>query len=146
MSKRHNETELNKSQNDSQYKDAEFSFKKGMTFRFEDLQHQIVLNASAFSGKESVYIDGKLISDFRSFSRSSIHTFKINSINYELELNTISILNGKLECSLIKEGVHLKTLKLNTVQSSKTKLTFKFILANFILGAVAGYFIAYFLV
>ena len=131
---------------ESTFKEAEFSFKKGMVFRFEELRHQIELIASGFSGKESVYIDGKLVSSFRSFSRSTIHTFKINSVNYELELNTISILKGKLECSLIKEGVHLKTLKLNTIKSSKTKLTYKFILAHFILGAVAGYGIAYFLV
>lgn len=86
-------------------------FKDGFNFNFKVGDHLIHAWGSAKSGKELVHVDGQVVSDKRSFSRRSVHTFNLDNDSYEIEFQTVSLLTGELHCSLIKDGVHVETLK-----------------------------------
>lgn len=83
----------------------------GFKFQFKIAEHDVVAWGSAKSGSENVALDGQIVSEKRSFSRRSVHTFEFEGNEYEIEFHTVSLLTGELHCTLIKNGVHVATQK-----------------------------------
>jgi hypothetical protein len=78
-----------------------FSMSAGFWFAFTDGNNKIAVNGSAISGKEYVYVNGKLILEKWSFKQKSRHVFSLGDDRYEVFIYA-SILTGKVECTLSK--------------------------------------------
>jgi hypothetical protein len=121
--------------------EATISFRKGFDYSFTEGEHTIHLNCSAVNGKERLYIDDKLVSKKWSFRRKSIHTFTIDADHYEVELNVVNMLTGGTHCTLIKNDVHVTTLKKalkKSRQLTKDKILW-YLPSCFVVGAVSGF-------
>ncbi len=59
---------------------VEISVQKGMSFRFEDEDIEIIYKCSSLSGKERVEVNGRLVSKSKNFKTRSIHSFTINGV------------------------------------------------------------------
>ncbi len=119
---------------------ANVDFSNGYTFDFNDNGRMINVYGSAWTGKETVSFEGEVIVNKRSFSRKSTLEFSIADDSYEVELNMVDMFRGELHCTLIKNGVHCKTLKkalANKYQLTKTSSWQLLIL--FFLGGFFGY-------
>ena len=117
------------------------SFRKGFNYNFAQGEHTIHLNCSAVNGKEQLYIDDKLVSKKWSFRRKSIHQFSIGDDLYEVELNVVNMLTGETHCTLIKNDVHVKTLKKALKKSRQLNKSnfWWYIPGFFVAGAVSGF-------
>ena len=98
-------------QTSEQLNDRNVTYTEGYTFTFVHQGHEIVAFGSAKSGKETLTIDGKLISKKRSFGRRSVHTFMLNGTAFEVEFYMANMFTGELHCSLIEDGTHVATQK-----------------------------------
>jgi hypothetical protein len=129
--------------------DESVSYRGGFNYEFIVGAHQISVCCSSFSGKESIYVDGELVVTGISFHRKSFHDFSINDDHYEVELNVVDMLKGETHCTLIKNDVHVKTIKkalLAKNQLSKHSPIAKlYIIIAFIFGAASGYYLVKFL-
>lgn len=114
-------------------------------FKFNAEGHEVHAWGSAKSGKEKVYVDGKLVSSKWSFTKKSLHTFTVNNISYELEFNMVSLLTGELHCILIRKGVHVETQKQVPRQTENKKKAKWFIGLVAIVGAIVGAICGYWL-
>tara|TARA_R110001592_G_scaffold226045_1_gene482107 strand:+ start:8152 stop:8637 length:486 start_codon:yes stop_codon:yes gene_type:complete len=117
------------------------SFRKGFNYSFIEGDHTVYLNCSAVNGKERLYVDDVLVSGKWSFRRKSIHYFSIGEDSYEVELHVVNMFTGETHCTLIKNDVHVKTLKKalkKSLQLSKDKLWW-FIPSCFVAGALCGF-------
>jgi hypothetical protein len=120
--------------------DGTVRFSKGYNYSFEENGHSIHLHCSAVNGRERLYVDNKIASKKWSFRRKSIHMFSLEKDSYEVELHVVDILRGETHCTLIKNGVHVQTLKQALTKSrqlDKDKLWWSIPLI-FIVGAIAG--------
>jgi hypothetical protein len=97
------------------------SFRKGFSYSFAEGEHTIDLSCSAVNGKEKLYVDDVLVSKKWSFRRKSIHQFSIGDDSYEVELHVVNMLTGETHCTLIKNDVHVKTLKKSVKEKSPTQ-------------------------
>jgi len=125
---------------DNNTTDGTVRFSKGYHYRFTESGHTIRLHCSAVNGREKLYLDDELFSKKWSFRRKSLHTFSIEEDCYEVELNVVDLLSGETHCSLIKNGVHVQTLKQALTKSrqlNKDKLWWS-IPALFIGGVISG--------
>ena len=120
-------------------------FKGGYNFSFQDGNNRIECWGSSVNGKEAVYVNGKLVSEFRNmFSRKSLHKFTVDGVPFEVEFNMVSIMRAELHCVVIKDGVHFQTKKVcPTNITNKKPLTLKRVfLEGFVFGVV-GFFCGY---
>jgi hypothetical protein len=117
------------------------NYKDGFSFDFEDASNKISVHCSSVSGKESIFFNGDLIASKRSFRRKSSMNFNIGKDAYEVEFHVIDMLKGETHCTLIKNDVHVKTIKKALLL--KNQLTCKNawlkIFAYFVLGAIFGF-------
>lgn len=115
----------------------------GVSFDYED--QKITCWCSGVSGKETVYVNDKLVSELRNLvKRKAIHNFRVNGRKFELEVNTVSFKQGEVHFVLIKDGIHVETKKVRISSPSNRK---PFSLKNFLLTlplyAFAGYIVGY---
>jgi hypothetical protein len=101
-----------------------FSIFRGYTFSFEDEGNKIEAWFSGLSGMEKVYVNKKLISSKRSYSRNSSNTFLISENNYSISMKVISLLKGPFICTLTKNGQILRRQKIVFPQPAKKNLPF----------------------
>jgi hypothetical protein len=113
------------------------SFREGYNFVFEESGHLIRVHGSAVTGKESIYIDNKLVVEKRSFGRRSCLAFTLDGCSYEAEFYVANLLKGETHCSLIKEGVHVETLKKSLKKSRQVNT--KSVIRLFLYGALVGF-------
>jgi uncharacterized membrane protein YraQ (UPF0718 family) len=119
------------------------SFRKGFSYSFTEGEHTIHLHCSAVNGREQLYIDDKLVSKKWSFRRKSIHQFSIGDDLYEVELNVVNMLTGETHCTLIKNDVHVKTLKKALKKSRQlNKSNFWWYIPGFFVAGVVSGFLA----
>ncbi|MBU2918040.1 hypothetical protein KO505_08705 [Psychrosphaera sp. F3M07] len=140
-----NHNDINQNVNETGNQDVEkiggrSIFSKGFNYKFNVEGHEIHAWGSAKSGKEKVFVDGKLVSSKWSLTKKSIHTFKLNNDSYELEFNMVSLITSELHCILIKNGVHLETQKQVPKYSSDKKKGKTLILVLFVIGFLFGLF------
>ncbi|NRA62386.1 MAG: hypothetical protein HRU25_16095 [Psychrobium sp.] len=113
-----------------------FTWSQGFRFHFEDDGREIIATGSAFTGKEEIFVNGENVSDKRTVKVSSTHHFTIDEDQYELEFHMVKILTSELDCILIKNGTHLKTLKFQAIKSPWDLL--KSLLGGLLIGSVIG--------
>lgn len=126
--------------------DETVNFRDGFTFDFVDAGHNIKARCSSMSGKESVFLDDNLMCEKRSFRRKSSMDFVFSGNKYEVEFNVVDILKGETHCTLIKNDLHIKTIKkalLKKYQLAGRSLWFRlpFYFAFGAFGAVCGYLV-----
>ncbi len=121
--------------------DESASYRGGFNFEFEDGCHNINARCSSVTGKESVFLDNQLMAEKRSFKRKSSMEFIYGDSRYEVEFNVVDMLKGETHCTLIKNDVHVKTIKKALLM--KNQLTGKsaglIISLLFIFGCISGY-------
>jgi len=119
---------------------ASVNYSDGFTFDFNDDGRLINVFGSAWTGKETVSFNGKIVAEKRSYTRKSILDFTVEGDRYEVEFNMVDMLRGELHCTLIKNGVHFKTLKkaLKNKYQITSKSWWKMLLLFFV-GGFSGY-------
>lgn len=80
------------------------TIKDGFWYFFEDDGIEIAVNVSAFSGKETVYVNDNPVSEKRSYSFLSLHNFQYKGKHYRVKCDVINIWTQKIECSLSING------------------------------------------
>jgi len=127
--------------------DDSVNYKTGYNFEFVQDNNVIKAFGSAKSGKEQVFFNDKLMAEKRSFGRRSCLSFDSNGYHYEVEYHVTNLFTGELHCTLIKDGVHVKTFKQSLAKkyqlNGKTKLFFLIsqgFVAGFVLVMVFDYF------
>jgi len=83
---------------------SKVTIKDGFWFFFEDDGIEIAVNASTFSGKETVYVNDNPVSEKRSYAVLSLHNFQYKGKHYRVKFDVINILTQKVECSLAING------------------------------------------
>lgn len=84
------------------------SLNNGFWFYFKDELQKITAFSSTGSGKEIVFYGEDVVSEKRSFWIRNRHSFSIGKHSYELDFVVVSLLTGKVECVLYKNGVLLE--------------------------------------
>ena len=87
------------------------SVTKGFWFVFEDGINAIVAGGSGISGNEYIYVNGNLVSEQKSYSKISKHSFEVDNNSYEVDFFVPEILKGKIECTLSKNNKAIKKYK-----------------------------------
>ncbi len=132
---------------------SQHSLLNGMWFIFKDGNREIAAYSSSTSGRESVFINGELISDKKSLRLKSIHTFTFESIDYNLVIVVHGLCMDKVQCSLAKNDVRIALIRMyfsnNSFESNNFLLTLMFFLmillgTHFIYPLLVPFLIAYF--
>ncbi len=121
--------------------DDSFSCIQGYSFTFEDNENHIKAWFSALSGKEKVFVNEKLVSAQRNFSRNSVNTFSVNNDVYSTSLNVENIFKGPFTCTLTKNDkpYKRKILMFQKVSKNGAKQSFMYGLIPYIaLGLALG--------
>jgi hypothetical protein len=119
---------------------SQVSLSKGFWFIFRDGERQISAHGSAITGQEQIFVNGELISEKRSLSKTSEHQFTVNENIYKVIFFVPQILQGKMECSLIKDGQCIRVFK----TSYKYKFRIVKFLFGLLIGAAIGFLLAFF--
>ncbi|WP_019030119.1 hypothetical protein [Colwellia piezophila] len=130
-----------KAQLDNDIIDETVSYREGFSYKFEDAGNVINVRCSSISGKETVYVNEVLVAEKRSFRRKSSMVFNIGGDRYEIEFNVVDMLKGETHCTLIKNDLHVKTikkalLKKNQISGKNGWLKVSLI---FVFGLISGY-------
>lgn len=131
----------NNTSNNNEQVSESVSYRDGYYFPFQQGEHLIEVKASAKSGRESIYVDGKLVSEFRNWGTSSCTSIKVGKETYEIEVKMAKILSGEVHCTLIKDSTHVETQKLalkKRYQFRGKRVFFYLPLAGFIGGALGA--------
>jgi len=107
----------------------------GIKFIFHEGGNEIGVVGSALSGKELVYVNGKIVSEKRSMNKSSTHQFRIDKDEYEIHFNVPEIMKGKVECSLTANGIVKKRYRTSQSRKFASSTFYIFVL----IGAVFGF-------
>ena len=119
--------------------DVNFSLLKGAKFAFQINGNLITFIASSWSGKETVTLNGLVVSKSRGFSKNTLHKFKHEGSDYEISYKTKSIMNGGWICALYKDGELLKAHNVAFEGGNKHVG-----IASIILGIIFGGLFAYY--
>jgi len=133
--------ENDKAQSEVDKLDESVSYRGGFNFDFKDGCHNINIRCSSVTGKESVFFDDQLMVEKRSFKRKSSMEFRHEDNRYEIEFDVVDMLKGETHCTLIKNDVHVKTIKkalLKKNQLAGKDLWLKLPI-HFAIGATCGY-------
>lgn len=80
---------------------SQVSMKNGFWFYFDHDGNDISVHGSAWSGKETVYVNNHPVSIKRVLtSRTSIHQFKVKDTDYRIVFKMASIIMARLSVSL----------------------------------------------
>ena len=138
---------MSNDKNNSGEIDDGVNYKSGYNFEFIQGEHTIRAFGSAKSGKEQVFFNDELVAEKRSFFRKSCLSFHANDHHYEVEFHMVNMLTGEIHCTLIKNGVHVKTLKQSLAKkyqlNGKTKFWF-IVSQGFFAGLVTVFALDYF--
>ena len=116
--------------------------RKGYIFIFRDGDNEIEAHGSAYSGKETIYYNGDIVSEKRSMSFTSRHPFSVGEKSYRVTFGITSYLRGGVECSLHKNGRQLGHEEQIMYQGSWGKiLTILFLFMG--VGIAVGYSTGY---
>jgi len=119
------------------------SITKGVTFAFEDQGKEIEVTCSLFSGKQTIYVNGKQVFSTHSFRLKSCQSFTSDNEDYEVELELENLLTHKIRCTLIKNGAHLKTQHFGLLS---TKYALMIFMMFFVGGALSGFITSRFII
>lgn len=113
-----------------------------IVFEFIIDDTQIVATGNDLTGKEQIYVSGDLVSEKRSFKKTSSHEIEINGENYIIKFDVESFLKGNIYCSIIKNDIiHRKFIASYKNQCKfelKNKSSVITILVGFIIGILGS--------
>jgi hypothetical protein len=78
---------------------------RGYWFVFSEDGHSFAHWAAPITGKEEVYLDGRLVSESRKFSLTSTHSVPTDHGLYSLSLRSLSVSYSAIECTLSRNNV-----------------------------------------
>jgi hypothetical protein len=119
---------------------SQVSLLKGYWFIFQDGDREIAAHASALSGRERVFVNGRLVSRKRSLTLTSNHQFLWEGSTYIIVFHAPRLLAAQLECSLTKDNVFIDRFK----TSYKLKHRALKVVCSALVGALLGFCTAYF--
>jgi hypothetical protein len=83
---------------------------KEIWFIFKDGDREIAAHNSLLA-KETIFINGEIVSENRSLSRVSKHQLVFQEDEYEVVFNVFKITKGEMECSLFKNSLCIGKFK-----------------------------------
>lgn len=83
------------------------SLGRGVRSYFDVDDITISLWGSAWSGREVVRVDDRIVSDRRSFRMSTPHRFEHGGHRYEVDFSIESVLRGRYRVELYRDGVRV---------------------------------------
>lgn len=96
---------------------------KGYRFEFSDRDVNIEVQASSWSGKESVRINGELVSDKRALTDvTSEHLITRKHHSYRVVLRITNILTGNVECKLYRDDLLIGSQRKAVIEKPYTSL------------------------
>ena len=128
--------DINNNQQANTQDKVTFSLFQNANFHFQDAGREIIATGTIFTGKEQVFVNGNKISNKRNMKFSSTHDFVIEEDKYEIEFKMVNFLANEIDCILIKNGTHLKTLKFQPLK--KPLVVCQIILAPLLIGMAIG--------
>ncbi len=134
---------------EEQYKNHKFVkysdlIKHGFYSKFDDNGTVIEVRSTA-TGMERIYVNGELIIEKRNLTKlNPVHQFSHNGINYEIEIQSVSIKLGEIHIVLIKDGVHFQTQKFIALKPFRNSpLTKKQAILNLAMWAAVGFVVGF---
>ena len=96
------------------------NFIDGYWFYFNDGDTDIAVHGSAWSGKETVYVNDNPVSSKRELLKTvSEHQFVHSGHQYQVRYHITSLMRGDLQCEVFKDGELLASQSKAFVSSSK---------------------------
>ena len=93
-------------ENKMTYKEKAFPYWRTKFISYFDIgEHTIKMDISTLTARESVFIDEALVSNKRNLGEHSIHQFKLNNEDYEIEVDIKNAFTGPIDITLKKEGI-----------------------------------------
>ena len=133
--------------NERKEKMSQVSMRKGFWFYFEHQGHDISVHGSAWSGKETIYVDNHPVSDQRNLtSFTGTHDFTVDNNEYEVIIKVISIFKGSIEVSLKCNGQIVGKESKTMLEKRNGKKFAKELIVLMVAGAGVGYLIGRFIV
>ena len=80
------------------------SLRDGYWWHFEDGENDITVNASAWSGKEYIYINDELMSEKLGLKFNGEHEFTYQGAAYRLEFKLLRMVTARMDCLIYKNG------------------------------------------
>ncbi len=91
--------------------ESSVDYLKGSWFIFNEPEGVIALFSSPFSGKETIYFNGSIVSKTRNYKTKSFSEFETGENYYELTLSISKLFSGRIACKLSKNGSQHKKLE-----------------------------------
>ncbi len=83
--------------------DVPVTISNGYWFYFDVDGHNIAVFGSTWSGRETVFVEDEIVSNFRNLFRlEGRHVFSINNADYTISLKMENLITGQLCCTLRK--------------------------------------------
>lgn len=119
---------------------SQVSMRKGFWFYFEHQGHDISVHGSAWSGKETIYVDNHPVSDKRNLtSFTGKHDFVIDNDKYEVGIKVLSLFSGTIEVTLICNDKIIGVENKTWIEKGSNKKLFQEFLLLLAVGATFGY-------
>jgi hypothetical protein len=120
---------------------ANVTYGEGYYYYFQDGDDEIVARCSAWTGMETVYVNGGQVSKFRSLGFNSKHTFDHNGKIYRMIFIVNGMMRGSVECILLKDNrvVGEECVALNTRKGNKW-VTIGMTILGFACGFAGAYY------
>jgi len=118
---------------------SQVSMKNGYWFYFDHQGNDISMHGSAWSGKETMYVNNHPVSiKHKLFGRLSQHYFTVGEIQYRAEVYLAKFATGEVQVSLYANDVLVAKESKAYLPNAKKTSIWVIILAA-LLGAVVGY-------
>jgi hypothetical protein len=119
---------------------SQVSMKNGYWFYFEHAGNDISMHGSAWSGKETMYVNNHPVSMQRKlFGRLSQHYFTVGDIQYRAEVYLAKFATGEVQVSLYADDVLVAKESKAYLPNAKQKPSIWVIIFAALLGGVVGY-------
>jgi hypothetical protein len=89
---------------------SQFTPLKEIWFIFRDGDLEIAAHNSLLA-KESIFVNGEIVSESRSLNRVGKHQFVFGENKYEVVFDVLKIVKGEMECSLFKNSICIGKFK-----------------------------------
>ncbi len=117
---------------------SKWSALRGYSFYFDDDDIEIVAHGSNF-GKETILVNGEIVSEKRSYGVSSRHNFVYEGQSYEVIFTVTSLTKGAVECMVLKADKIIGRTNVGQLNNRTTSNVAVVIIISTVIGAIVGY-------
>gem|GEM_PF-5810840 len=93
---------------------------RGFWFVFDHANRRFALWVSSLTGKEELYLDGRLVAQRRKIAFTSVHQVLAGGTTFSLTLTTKTLWRGAFQCVLREDGTVLAGLETEYLFRSRT--------------------------